>query len=96
MASTPSSSTFPIPSSFQELESPPYNLLPYPHSFSDDDEAARAESFEVLIRIVEGGNRSLVNSSGLALFEEEEEEEEGECDAWNDGVRIQALYTLVR
>ena len=36
---------FPIPSSLQELESPPYNLLPYPHDFDDDDEAARAESF---------------------------------------------------
>ena len=85
--------TFPIPSSLQELESHPYNLLPYPHDFDDDDETARAESFDKLIRLLEGGNRSLT-SCGLGLFEVEEGEED--LDAWNDGERIQALYTLVR
>lgn len=86
--------TFPIPSSLQELESAPYNLLPYPHDFDDDDEAARAESFSRLIRLLEGGNRTLL-SSGLGLFEVEDEEEE-DYDTWNDNGRIQALYTLVR
>lgn len=86
--------TFPIPSSLQELESPPYNLLPYPHDFDDDDEAARAESFNRLIRLLEAGNRTLL-SGGMGLFEEEEEDEE-DYDVWNDESRMQALYTLVR
>mmetsp|Transcript_7744 Transcript_7744/g.13486 ORF Transcript_7744/g.13486 Transcript_7744/m.13486 type:complete len:1395 (-) Transcript_7744:164-4348(-) len=86
--------TFPIPSSLQELESAPYNLLPYPQDFDDDDEAARAESFSKLIRLLEGGNRTLLNS-GLGLFEVEDEDEE-DFDAWNGNERIQALYTLVR
>ena len=89
--------TFPIPSSLQELESSPYNLLPYPSDFVDDDEAARAESFNKLIRLLEGGNRTLL-SSGLGLFDVEygEEEEDDDYDVWNDNERIQALYTLVR
>lgn len=89
--------TFPIPSSLQELESSPYNLLPYPSDFDDDDEAARAESFNKLIRLLEGGNRTLL-SSGLGLFDVEygEEEEDDDYDVWNDNERIQALYTLVR
>ena len=85
--------TFPIPASLQELESAPYNLLPYPNDFDDDDEAARAESFHKLIRVIEAGNRSLI-SNGLGLFEVPEGEED--LDAWNDTERIQALYTLVR
>jgi condensin complex subunit 1 len=85
--------TFPIPASLQELESAPYNLLPYPNDFDDDDEAARAESFHKLIRIIEAGNRSLI-SNGLGLFEVPDGEED--LDAWNDTERIQALYTLVR
>lgn len=88
-------SAFPIPSSLQELESQPYNLLPYPHDFEDDDEASRAESFDRLIRLLENGNRSLM-SCGMGLFEVDEGEEEGEYDVWNDGDRVQALYTLVR
>ncbi len=88
-------STFPIPSSLQELESHPYNLIPYPHDFDDDDEASRAESFDRLIRLLENGNRSLM-SCGMGLFEVDEGEEEGEYDVWNDGDRVQALYTLVR
>ncbi|KAL7500027.1 hypothetical protein ACHAWT_007982 [Skeletonema menzelii] len=85
--------TFPIPASLQELESAPYNLLPYPNDFEDDDEAARAESFHKLIRLIEAGNRSLI-SNGLGLFEVPDGEED--LDAWNDTERIQALYTLVR
>lgn len=79
--------SFPIPPSFTALESPPYNLLPYPLDFNDDDEACRADSFERLIQIVESGNRTL-NCAGYGLFEEEE--------VWCDGERVQALYTLVR
>ena len=85
--------TFPIPASFQDLESSPYNLLPYPHDFDDDDETARAESFDKLIRLVEAGNQTLI-SSGLGLFEVPDGEED--FDVWNDSDRIQALYTLVR
>jgi hypothetical protein len=80
---------FPVPPSFTSLESSPYNLLPYPVDFNDDDESCRAESFDRLISVIEAGNRSL-NCGGLDLFEEEE------CDEWNDGERVQALYTLVR
>ena len=83
--------TFPIPPSFTSLESPPYNLLPYPLDFNDDDETCRAESFDRLITIVENGNRSL-NCGGYTLFDEEEEGD----DVWCDGERVQALYTLVR
>ncbi|KAL7485181.1 hypothetical protein ACHAW6_010781 [Cyclotella cf. meneghiniana] len=80
---------FPVPPSFTSLESSPYNLLPYPVDFNDDDESCRAESFDRLISLIETGNRSL-NCGGLDLFEEEE------GDEWNDGERVQALYTLVR
>jgi condensin complex subunit 1 len=90
MASKPPSSSFPIPSSLQDLERAPYNLLPYPHDFEDDDEAARADSFDALVALVEQGNRTLVNGS-LVLFQDEEGD-----DPWNDQERIQALYTLVR
>ena len=61
-------SAFPIPSSLQDLEREPYNLLPYPHDFDDDDEAVRADSFSRLVEIVEQGNRSLM-SGGLSLFQ---------------------------
>jgi hypothetical protein len=84
------SSSFPIPSSLQDLERAPYNLLPYPHDFEDDDEAARADSFLALVHLVEQGNRTLVNGS-LSLFEDNDDDE-----PWMDGDRIQALYTLVR
>jgi condensin complex subunit 1 len=82
--------TFPIPASLQDLERAPYNLLPYPENFDDDDEGARADSFDSLVDVLESGNRILVNST-LALFQLEEGE-----DPWNDGERIQAMYTLVR
>jgi condensin complex subunit 1 len=90
MSSKPPSSSFPIPSSLQDLERAPYNLIPYPHDFEDDDEAARADSFDALVTLVEQGNRTLVNGS-LVLFQDEEGD-----DPWNDQERIQALYTLVR
>jgi condensin complex subunit 1 len=84
------SSSFPIPSSLQDLERAPYNLLPYPHDFEDDDEAARADSFDALVHLVEQGNRTLVSGS-LSLFEDDDDDE-----PWMDEDRVQALYTLVR
>lgn len=89
MIKTATSSSFPIPSSLQDLERAPYNLLPYPHDFEDDDEAARADSFDALVHLVEQGNRTLVSGS-LSLFGEDGDE------PWMDEDRIQALYTLVR
>lgn len=86
-----SKGAFPIPAALHDLERDPYNLLPYPEDFDDDDEAARAESFDALVQIVETGNRTVVNST-IALFESEDEDEE----AWCDEERMQALYTLVR
>jgi hypothetical protein len=84
-------SAFPIPASLQDLEREPYNLLPYPQDFDDDDEAARADSFSGLVDLVERGNRTLM-SGGVALFQEYDDEQE----LWNNEDRIQALYTLVR
>ena len=99
MPSPSSPSTFPIPSSLQELESEPYNLDPYPPNFDDVDEATRADSFDALVGTLEGGNRTLSNG-GMVLFEEAEEEEgdeeDGGYDPWMDRERVQALYTLVR
>ena len=94
---------FPIPTSLQDLESSPYHLLPYPANFDDVDEAARADSFDALVELVERGNRTLING-GMVLFEEEgggeeggeEEGGEGGYDPWMDTERVQALYTLVR
>ena len=86
-------SSFPIPSSLHDLERQPYNLLPYPVGFADDDEATRADSFDELVSFVEGGNKTLFNG-GMALFETPDGEEG--FDEWNDEERMQALYTLVR
>lgn len=91
-------SSFPIPSSFQELERDPYDLLPYPVGFADDDEATRADSFVQLVILLEQGNRTLSNG-GIELFEKSVEGtsfdgEDGQ--PWNCEDRIQALYTLVR
>ncbi len=93
----PSASTFPIPSSLQDLESEPYNLDPYPPNFDDVDEATRADSFDALVSTLERGNRTLSNG-GMVLFEEEAEngDEDGGYDPWMDRERVQALYTLVR
>lgn len=84
--------TFPIPASLHDLEREPYNLLPYPHDFDDEDEAARAESFSRLVETVDRGNRMLV-SEGISLFQRQQYEGE---DPWMGEERIQALYTLVR
>jgi hypothetical protein len=81
---------FLIPSSLQDLERAPYNLLPYPHDFDDDDEAARSDSFVKLIAMLERGNQALT-SGGIYLFQQEEG-----YDPWLDMERIQGLYTLVR
>jgi len=84
---------FPIPSSFPDLEQCPYNLLPYPAGFDDDDEASRADSFKNLILYVEQGNQILLNN-GIALFSELGLSYEE--NAWCGEERVQALYTLVR
>ena len=99
---TPAVATFPIPASLQELEGTPYHLLPYPHDFDDEDEAARAASFGRLLRRLEDGNRVLARS-GMDLFEaaddgadEGDGRDDGDAARWDDGARRQALYTLVR
>jgi hypothetical protein len=84
-------SSFPIPASLHDLERDPYNLLPYPFDFNDEDEAARADSFLELVHQVEQGNRTL-SAGGIALFESIQDQD----DAWMDEDRVQALYTLVR
>ena len=91
-------SRFPIPASLQDLEREPYNLLPYPNDFDDDDEAARADSFSQLVTLLERGNQTLL-SGGLYLFQQQQNEtgdDDGGYDPWMDGERIQAMYTLVR
>ena len=86
-------STFPIPDSLHDLERAPYNLLPYPYDFCDDDEAARADSFNGLVHLLEQGNRTL-SAGGISLFESSNIDEDG--DPWLDEDRMQAMYTLVR
>ena len=86
-------STFPIPSSLQDLEREPYNLLPYPYDFDDDDEEARALSFCRLVKILAVGNRRLA-TEGMSLFNNENRFPD--ADKWMDEERMQALYTLVR
>ena len=88
-------SAFPIPASLHDLERAPYNLLPYPSDFDDDDEAARADSFSALVSDLEQGNRTL-SSGGISLFEGLNNEDGEEEDVWMDEDRVQALYTLVR
>jgi condensin complex subunit 1 len=95
-------SRFPIPSSLQDLEREPYNLLPYPDDFDDTDEAARADSFQALVNLLEQGNTTLSNSnscssSGLdpSLFNDDPESLDN-ASLWMNEDRIQALYTLVR
>lgn len=90
---TMAESTFPIPSSLQDLEREPYNLLPYPYDFDDDDEEARALSFCRLVKILEVGNRRLA-TEGMSLFNNENRFPDE--DKWMDEERMQALYTLVR
>jgi condensin complex subunit 1 len=95
-------SRFPIPSSLQDLEREPYNLLPYPDDFDDTDEAARADSFQALVCLLEQGNTTLSNSNssssaGLdpSLFNDDPESLDNES-LWMNEDRVQALYTLVR
>ena len=94
----PEKTRFPIPASLQDLEREPYNLLPYPNDFDDDNEAARAESFSRLVTLIENRNQTLLND-GLYLFEKQSHSDPNVhevYDPWMDGERIQALYTLVR
>lgn len=102
--------SFPIPSTLRDLEREPYNLLPYPHDFCDDDEGVRAESFEGLVRLLEQTNQTLTDS----LDKEEEDgngdggegssegssgssaDDSGEGGPFMDLNRLQAMYTLVR
>mmetsp|Transcript_10234 Transcript_10234/g.30019 ORF Transcript_10234/g.30019 Transcript_10234/m.30019 type:complete len:1354 (-) Transcript_10234:200-4261(-) len=94
----PEETRFPIPASLQDLEREPYNLLPYPTNFDDDNEAARADSFCQLVTLIEQGNQTLLND-GLYLFQRQPLSDPSVheiYDPWMDGDRIQALYTLVR
>lgn len=86
-------SRFPIPSSLQDLEHPPYNLLPYPNDFDDDNEAARAQSFDRLVEFLDDGAKALTRY-GIQLFLAEDGSDDEE--PWLDTYRMQALYTLVR
>jgi condensin complex subunit 1 len=70
---------FTIPSALHDLERAPYHLLPYPENFDDDDEAARAESFDALVLLIESSNRIAANSS-MVLFESDGDDEE----PWNN------------
>ena len=77
------------------MEREPYNLLPYPHDFDDDDEAARADSFSALVDLIDEGNQSLL-SEGITLFQHYDDETGPTATLWMQNDRIQALYTLVR
>ena len=57
--------SFPVPSSIQDLERAPYDLLPYPEDFDDDNEAARADSFASLVTILQQGNRAAFDDDWL-------------------------------
>lgn len=108
---TTTKSRFPIPVSIHDLEREPYNLLPYPNDFEDDnDDETRNSSFQKLVQCIEQGNRCL-NGTGksdgnmMNLFmptsnddddDDKDADFEGEDEPWMDEVRIQALYTLVR
>jgi len=97
MSSTSSVSNFPIPASLSDLEREPHNLQPYPLDFDDEDETARAKSFNKLVRYIETGNRTLIDG-GSEIFENVGiKNDDGYCqEEWMNGERIQALYTLVR
>ena len=92
------SQSFPIPESLHDLENEPYNLQPYPFDFNNgDDEAARADSFDNLVDLIEEGNQFLTNA-GFSLFEDDGNigEDNEIHDKWVNHTRLQALYTLVR
>jgi hypothetical protein len=58
---------FTIPTSLQDLEREPFNLFPYPVEFRDDDEGARADSFEALVDLLEQGNRYLLEEATIDM-----------------------------
>lgn len=98
-------SSFPIPSSLTDLEGAPHNLLPYPIGFDDEDEAARANSFDKLVELIENGNDRLsgvieANSIGSSLIfsmvAEVFDPRNAEEEKWCGEERMQAMYTLVR
>jgi hypothetical protein len=100
-----STSRFPIPQSLLDLEHEPYNLLPYPLDFEDDqhNDEIRMNSFTKLLHHIEQGNRSI--STGSANINNHElmmnlflpiDDDGDDQDPWMDETRIQALYTLVR
>lgn len=93
LAAVTKASSFPIPASLHDLERDPYNLLPYPYDFEDDDEAARADSFSALVDCLDDGNHAL-STGGISLFENVDDG--GDQESWMDEDRVQALYTLVR
>jgi hypothetical protein len=103
---------FPIPMSLPDLEREPYNLLPYPYDFEDDDknDTIRIRSFAKLLQYVEQGNRCLNNNNynhhhhdketfPMDLFHTATTSntyDEESDEPWMDETRVQALYTLVR
>ena len=99
---SPTTCHFPIPSTLQDLEREPYYLLPYPEDFNDYDEAARADSFAALLRLIEQGNRALVvayhprAAAAVSHVDDEEGDDGEEEEEWMEKSRLQALYTLVR
>lgn len=86
---------FPIPVSLHDLEREPYNLLPYPADFDDDDESARADSFAELVHGLEQGNRTLATGASMNLFVHDNDDDD-EDELWMEESRVQSLYTLVR
>jgi hypothetical protein len=109
---TTTKSRFPIPVSIHDLEREPYNLLPYPNDFEDDnDEEIRMQSFQKLVHYIEQGNRYLHgNRDGMQqhtmmnLFvpasnekvNDDMDDDDDDDEPWMDETRMQALYTLVR
>ena len=101
-------SRFPIPLSIHDLEREPYNLLPYPNDFEDDDEESRIHSFQKLVQCIEQGNRCLTNvhSSNDGMMNlflptpnntvDNDDDINEEEESWMDETRMQACYTLVR
>jgi hypothetical protein len=86
-SSSTNQSHFLIPVALHDLEREPYHLLPYPQDFDDDNEGARADSFDRLVDLLDN---HVLRSSTMVLFVE------GDDEAWLNEERMQALYTLVR
>ena len=105
LSSDPNASTFSLPSNLNDLESSPYNLLPYPSNFDEDgDESSRAESFTNLLIDISNENKKLkrfkntkeVNTLWFIEGGENIEEKFALFEESAGRVRVQALYTLVR